>query len=80
MNTAQKVKFSITDFFSKRDQIRRELRSLVTFTEEICNGKLYFFVQWNLKVTLFKLIFVFNYKHAYFYSWILILKNTIHFC
>ena len=36
--TAQKMKFSITDFFSKCDQIRRKLK----FTEEICNGKLHF--------------------------------------
>ena len=26
LNTAQKMKFSINDFFSKRDQIRRKLR------------------------------------------------------
>ena len=38
--TAQKIKFSIKDFFSKCDQIRRKL--LVTFTEEILNGKLHF--------------------------------------
>ena len=34
--TAQKMKFSIKDFFSKCDQIR------VTFTEEIINGKFHF--------------------------------------
>ena len=34
--TAQKMKLSINDFFSKCDQIR------VTFTEEILNGKLHF--------------------------------------
>ena len=33
------MKFSITDFFSKYDQIRS---FLVTFTEEISNGKLHF--------------------------------------
>ena len=33
---AQKMKFSIKDFFSKCDQ------DLVTFTEEILNGKLHF--------------------------------------
>ena len=36
---------SIQDFFIKRNQIRRKLISshdLVTFTEEILNGKLYF--------------------------------------
>ena len=37
--TAQKIKFSIKGFFSKCDQIRRKL---VTFTEEIFNGKLHF--------------------------------------
>ena len=36
----QKMKFLIKDFFSKRDQIRRKLK---TFTEKILNGKLYFF-------------------------------------
>ena len=41
-NTAQKMKFSIKDFFSKCDQIRSFLADLVTFTEEIPNGKLHF--------------------------------------
>ena len=38
--TAQKIKFSIKDYFSKCDQIR----SFLTFqlTEEILNGKLHF--------------------------------------
>ena len=43
--TAQKMKFSIEDFFSKCDQIRSFLQfpaDLVTFTEEILNGKPYF--------------------------------------
>ena len=42
--TAQKVKFSIKDFFSKYEQIRRKQFSadLVTFTEEILNGKRHF--------------------------------------
>ena len=35
--TAQKLKFSINDFFSKYDQI-----CMVRFTEEILNGKLHF--------------------------------------
>ena len=39
--TAQKIKFSINNFFSKSDQIA----DLVTFTGEILNGKLHFFVQ-----------------------------------
>ena len=34
-----KMKFSIKDFFSKCDQ---ETADLVTFTEEIVNGKLHF--------------------------------------
>ena len=37
LDTAQKMKFLITDFLSKCDQIR-----MVTFTEEIRNGKLHF--------------------------------------
>ena len=39
-NTAQKMKFPIKDFFSKCDQ---KTADLVTFTEEILNGKLHFF-------------------------------------
>ena len=35
------MKFPIKDFLSKCDQIRNFL-DLVTFTEEILNGKLYF--------------------------------------
>ena len=43
INTAQKMKFFIKDFFSKCDQIRRKLDAdLVTFTEEILNGKPHF--------------------------------------
>ena len=42
--TTQKKKFSIKDFFSKCDQIRKTA-DLDTFTEEIPNGKLIFFVQ-----------------------------------
>ena len=38
--TAQKMKLSIKDFFSKCDQI---LADLATFTEEILNEKLHFF-------------------------------------
>ena len=38
--TAQKMKFSIKDFFSKCDQIRSA--DLVTFTEEILNGNFVF--------------------------------------
>ena len=38
--TAQKMKFSIKDFFRKWDQ--DGTADLVTFTEEILNGKLHF--------------------------------------
>ena len=40
--TAQKMKFSIEDFFSKYDPNLQETTDLVTFTEEILNGKLHF--------------------------------------
>ena len=36
------MKFSIMDFFSKYNQIRNFPAGLVTFTEEIRNGKLHF--------------------------------------
>ena len=39
MFTAQKMKFSIKDFFSKCEQ---ETADFVTFTEEILNGKFHF--------------------------------------
>ena len=42
---ARKMKFSIKDFFSKYDQIRKFPADLVTFTEEILNGKVPYFVQ-----------------------------------
>ena len=38
--TAQKIKFSIKDFFSKYDQIQN--CGFATFTEKILNGKFYF--------------------------------------
>ena len=40
--TAQKMKFSNEEFFSKCDQIRSKLRILLKFTEEILNRKLHF--------------------------------------
>ena len=53
------MKFSIKDFLSKRDQIHkmRETVDLVTFTEEIINGKFYFlysvhYESRNLEVTI----------------------------
>ena len=42
VDTAQKMKFCIKDFFSKCDQICKEAADLVTFTEEILNGKVHF--------------------------------------
>ena len=41
---AQKIKFSIKNFFSKCGQISRKLRtwSLVIYTKEMLNGKLHF--------------------------------------
>ena len=41
--TAKKIKFSIKDFFSNCEQIRRKPADLVAFTEETLNGKLLFF-------------------------------------
>ena len=43
--TAQKLTFSINDFLSKRDQILRKLRILVTCTEEILDGKHHIFLK-----------------------------------
>ena len=40
--TAQKMKFSIKNFFSKCDQIHSLTAGLVTFTEEILHRKLHF--------------------------------------
>ena len=52
-DTAQKIKFSIKDFFTKCDQIR-SLQwfpvDLVRFTEEIVNGKLIFYAVYNLSI------------------------------
>ena len=44
---AQKMKFSMKDFFSKCDQIRSA--DLVTFTEEILHGKLHFLCSVNFE-------------------------------
>ena len=38
----KKMKFSIKDFFSLCDHIRRKSADLASFTEEILNGKLHF--------------------------------------
>ena len=40
--TAQKMKFSINNFFSKCDQIHSFLKKSEEFTEEILDGKLHF--------------------------------------
>ena len=45
--TAQKMKFSIKDFFSKCDQIY-----MTTFTEETFNGKLHFLCSVNLWISI----------------------------
>ena len=60
------MRFSIKDFFSKYDQIRRKLpketADLDTFTEEIFNGKLHFCtviqydnrIRWKLECSAFE--------------------------
>ena len=53
LHTAQKMKFSIEDFFGKCDQIRSA--DLVTFTEEILNGKLHFLCSDGYGAGVFKL-------------------------
>ena len=50
------MKLSINNFFSKSDQIRKESADLVTFTEEILNGKLHFLcreIDYSLLLRLF---------------------------
>ena len=54
-STAQKMEFSIKDFFSKSDQIRKKPVDLVTFTEEILNGKIHFLCSGQCFVTSFPL-------------------------
>ena len=49
--------FSIKDFFSKCDQIRRKTTNLVTFTEEILDGKLHFLCSVN-HVTIYRVKFL----------------------
>ena len=49
--TAQKMKFSNKNFFSKCGQIQFPA-DLVTFTEETLNGKLHFFMQLILFTTM----------------------------
>ena len=45
------MKFSIKDFLSKCDKIRKFPADLVTFTEEIFNGKLRFLFSAEIYVT-----------------------------
>ena len=48
-NTAQKMKFSIKNLFSKCDQIRRKLRIWLHLLKESLM-KTSFFVQWNVGI------------------------------
>ena len=57
---AQKMTFSIKDFFSKCNQICRKLKK---FTEEILNGKLHFLC--NMTLTL---LFDINEQIGVFYN------------
>ena len=58
---AQKLRFSIKDFFSKRDQIR------IIFTEETFNGKLHFLCSFYIKKydLLYKFVDYSLYKNLY---------------
>ena len=75
--TAQKINFSIKDFFSKCDQIRRKLWQ-VTFTEEIPKGKLHFlcngFLHKRLTVYTFNFCkyIIFNERFCmnWFFDWL----------
>ena len=59
------MKFSIKDFFSKCDQIRGKL-DLVTFTEEILNGKLHFLCSATSWFNCFNLCFA---PYAFYFSY-----------
>ena len=83
-NTVQKLKFSIKDFFSKCDQIcsfLQETADLVTFTEEILNGKLHFCAVYYNKgqMHLKKLILKSSINHlsANFTKWSNTLKKFV---
>ena len=69
------MKFTFKDFFSKCNQISNSPADLVTFTEEILSGKLYFFMQCkyhqNLDIwgnILFAIIEYFNLQFEYTYT------------
>ena len=53
INTAQKMKLFIKDFFSKCDQMPQFPADLVTFTEEILNGKIHILCSANLQFFIF---------------------------
>ena len=67
-STAQKMKFSIRDFFSKCDQIK------VTFTEEILNGKPHFLYseEWHLSFFMEQ----FHYADTVFFNKNLLIRIT----
>ena len=56
LNTAQKMKFSITDFFSKCDQIRRKLQIWSHLLKKSVMEN-FIFLHWNLPVFSKKLYF-----------------------
>ena len=76
-NTAQKMKFSIKDFFSKCDQV--------------LNGKLHFFMPWYLRLVLSNLpncklsskvkILKFGIKKCFIWVfWVMVLNSYCHIC
>ena len=75
-NNARKMKFSIKNFFSKCDQIC-SFQQLVTFTEEILNGKLHFFVQWNELVVFVIWTSHFTFLNSHIISEFLLKVNSL---
>ena len=69
--TAQKMKFSIKNFFSKCDQIRSFVSAavLAAFTEEIPNGKLPFLRSEDCRINPFVpnalLLYPLLYRHVF---------------
>ena len=49
------LKFSIKNFFFKYEQIRRKTGDLFTFTKEVLNRQLLFFLQWIFEISQDKL-------------------------
>ena len=64
-STAQKMRFSIRDFFSKCDQIK------VTFTEEILNGKPHFLCSEESYLSFFM-------EHFHYADTVLFNKNLLY--